>query len=124
MSFVAQNNRFTRQDEYYRYIYTFLEQNTSPGEKIGYMANKRSYLLYGKNLDRWPIQVGVGQKMDQQTWLVFLKEQNIRVVAIGPGYSSNVTQMPEYQWLKNSNHFIPIYGEDVLAESVFFKLIR
>lgn len=123
LSFVAQNNRFARQDENYQYIYTFLEKNTSPGEKIGFLANKRSYLLYGKNLDRWPIRVGVGQKMNQKTWLKFLREQDIRIVAIGPGFSSAVTQAPEYQWLKNTNHFLPVHGEDVLRETVFYKLI-
>ncbi|MCC3534924.1 MAG: hypothetical protein JGK03_12120 [Microcoleus sp. PH2017_25_DOB_D_A] len=121
-TWVAREKRDVARAELYRGIYEYIDKNTVPNEKIGFFLSYRSYLFYGKNLDRQVLYVPF--RADRlPAWMDNLHKNNIKMVGFGP-----LTEMDEYtklalSWLTSPEGPLqPVFGKDFNTESVLYRL--
>ncbi|MEG5139759.1 MULTISPECIES: hypothetical protein [unclassified Microcoleus] len=119
---VAREKRDVARAELYRGIYEYIDKNTVPNEKIGFFLSSRSYLFYGRNLDRKVLYVPF--RADRlPAWIDNLHKNKITMVAFGP-----LTEMDEYtklalSWLTSPEGPLePVFGKDFNTESVLYRL--
>ncbi|MFB3896685.1 MAG: hypothetical protein ACE14V_10325 [bacterium] len=100
-----------------RYFYEHIGQN----EVIGYLLSYRSYLLYGKSLNRKVIYIPADSD-DFQHWFDIVKENRIHIIAIGPMRKEWLNRK-EYQWLNDPDGpFTRIFGVDPMKQMVFYRI--
>jgi hypothetical protein len=121
-TWVAREKRDVARAELYRGIYEYIDKNTVPNEKIGFFLSYRSYLFYGRNLDRQVLYVPF--RADRlPAWMDNLHKNNIKMVGFGP-----LTEMDEYtklalSWLTSPEGPLqPVFGKDFNTESVLYRL--
>ncbi len=121
-SFVAREKRDIARAELYRGIYEYIDTNTVPDERIGFFLSSRSYLFYGRNLDRQVLYVPF--RADRlPAWIDNLRKNKINTVGFGP-----LTEMDEYtklalSWLTSPEGPLePVFGKDFNTESVLYRL--
>ncbi|PSB46728.1 hypothetical protein C7B67_19895 [filamentous cyanobacterium Phorm 6] len=121
-SWVAREKRDIARAELYRGIYEYIDKNTVPNEKIGFFLSSRSYLFYGRNLDRQVLYVPF--RADRlPAWIDNLRKNKIKTVGFGP-----LTEMDEYtklalSWLTSPEGPLePVFGKDFNTESVLYRL--
>ncbi|NJM96552.1 MAG: hypothetical protein HC800_04530 [Phormidesmis sp. RL_2_1] len=120
-SWVMRQSRDGLRDELYQGIYRYIEENVQPDERIAYFSSNRSYLFYGKHLNRQVLNIPFDRERPSD-WLAYLYRQNIQWVATGP----RVPQK-EYEVLVQLNRqrqvFIPVFGKDATKAPVIYKLM-
>ena len=121
-SWVAREKRDVARAQLYRGIYEYIDKNTVPNETIGFFLSSRSYLFYGRNLDRQVLYVPF--RADRlPAWIDNLHKNKITMVAFGP-----LTEMDEYtklalSWLTSPEGPLqPVFGKDFKTESVLYRL--
>lgn len=121
-SWVAREKRDVARAELYRGIYEYIDKNTVPDERIGFFLSSRSYLFYGKNLDRQVLYVPF--RADRlPAWIDNLHKNKIRMLGFGP-----LTDMDKYtklalSWLTSPEGLLqPVFGKDFNTESVLYRL--
>ncbi len=105
-------------------INTYLQENTQPGEAVGYIMSFFSYPLYSSTLDRRVI-FSPAYTNREADWLAQLEQRQIQVVALGPFREPGWKETLEYQWLEDANGpFIKVFGNDPANEIVLYRLRR
>ncbi|MEG4418135.1 hypothetical protein QUA70_05945 [Microcoleus sp. LAD1_D5] len=108
--------------ELYRGIYEYIDKNTVPDERIGFFLSSRSYLFYGRNLDRQVLYVPF--RADRlSAWIDNLRHNKIRTVGFGPLTETNAATRKALSWLTSAQGPLqPVFGKDFNTESVLYRL--
>ncbi|MEG4987887.1 hypothetical protein QUB08_19235 [Microcoleus sp. BR0-C5] len=108
--------------ELYRGIYEYIDKNTVPDERIGFFLSSRSYLFYGRNLDRQVLYVPF--RADRlSAWIDNLRQNKIRTVGFGPLTETDSASRKALSWLTSAQGPLqPVFGKDVNTESVLYRL--
>ncbi|MEG4572706.1 hypothetical protein QUA56_08390 [Microcoleus sp. N3A4] len=115
-------NRDVARTELYRGIYEYIDKNTVAGERIGFFLSSRSYLFYGRNLDRQVLYVPF--KADRlSAWIDKLRQNKIRTVGFGPLTETDAATRKALSWLTSApGPLQPVFGKDFNTESVLYRL--
>ncbi|MEG4801895.1 hypothetical protein QUB63_33855 [Microcoleus sp. ARI1-B5] len=121
-SWVAREKRDVARAQLYRGIYEYIDKNTVPDERIGFFLSSRSYLFYGRNLDRQVLYVPF--RADRlPAWIDNLHKNNIRTVGFGPLTETDEYTRQALSWLTSPQGPLqPVFGKDFNTESVLYRL--
>ena len=121
-SWVAREKRDVARAELYRGIYEYIDKNTVPNEKIGFFLSYRSYLFYGRNLDRQVLYVPF--RADRlPAWMDNLHKNNIKMVGFGPLTDTDEYTKLALSWLTSPEGPLqPVFGKNFNTESVLYRL--
>jgi hypothetical protein len=121
-SFVAREKRDFARTELYRGIYEYIDKNTVPDERIGFFLSHRSYVFYGRNLDRQVLYVPF--RADQlSAWIDNLRQNKIRTVGFGPLTGTDAATRKALSWLTSAQGPLqPVFGKDFNTEWVLYRL--
>ncbi|PSB17038.1 hypothetical protein C7B69_17455 [filamentous cyanobacterium Phorm 46] len=121
-SWVAREKRDIARAELYRGIYEYIDKNTVPNEKIGFFLSSRSYLFYGRNLDRQVLYVPF--RADRlPAWIDNLRKNKISTVGFGPLTETDEYTKQALSWLTSAQGPLqPVFGKDFNTESVLYRL--
>ncbi|WP_445175847.1 hypothetical protein [Microcoleus sp.] len=108
--------------ELYRGIYEYIDKNTVPDERIGFFLSSRSYLFYGRNLDRQVLYVPF--RADRlSAWIDNLRQNQIRTVGFGPLTPTDAATRKALSWLTSAEGPLqPVFGKDFNTEWVLYRL--
>ncbi|WP_293152338.1 MULTISPECIES: hypothetical protein [unclassified Microcoleus] len=121
-SWVAREKRDVARAELYRGIYEYIDKNTVPNDKIGFFLSYRSYLFYGRNLDRQVLYVPFRADRLPQ-WMDNLHKNNIKMVGFGPLTDTDEYTKLALSWLTSPEGPLqPVFGKDFNTESVLYRL--
>jgi hypothetical protein len=121
-SLVARERRDVARTELYRDIYEYIDKNAAPDERIGFFFSSRSYLFYGKNLNREVLYVPFKSDV-LADWLADLRQNKVGMVAIGPLTKTDEPTVKNLFWLTSSQGPLePVFGQDFLSEPVLYRL--
>ncbi|TAG90671.1 MAG: hypothetical protein EAZ09_21895 [Oscillatoriales cyanobacterium] len=106
----------------YRGIYEYIDKNTVPDERIGFFLSSRSYLFYGKNLNRQVLYVPF--RADRiSAWIDNLRHNGVRIVGFGPLTETDADTRNALSWLTSAEGPLePVFGKDFNTESVLYRL--
>ncbi len=121
-SWVAKEKRDFARAELYRGIYEYIDKNTVPSERIGFFLSSRSYLFYGRNLDRQVLYVPF--RADRlPAWIDNLRKNKISTVGFGPLTETDEYTKQALSWLTSAQGPLqPVFGKDFNTESVLYRL--
>jgi hypothetical protein len=121
-SFVAREKRDFARTELYRGIYEYIDKNTVPDERIGFFLSSRSYVFYGRNLDRQVLYVPF--RADRlSAWIDNLLQNKIRTVGFGPLTETDAATRKALSWLTSADGPLqPVFGKDFNTEWVLYRL--
>ncbi|MEP6489186.1 hypothetical protein NDI43_10500 [Microcoleus vaginatus GB2-A3] len=106
----------------YRGIYEYIDKNTVPDERIGFFLSSRSYLFYGRNLDRKVLYVPF-RADGLSAWIDNLRQNKIRTVGFGPLTGTDAATRKALSWLTSAQGPLqPVFGKDFNTESVLYRL--
>jgi hypothetical protein len=108
--------------ELYRGIYEYIDKNTVPDERIGFFLSSRSYVFYGRNLDRQVLYVPF--RADRlSAWIDNLRQNKIRTVGFGPLTQTDAATRKALSWLTSAQGPLqPVFGKDFNTEWVLYRL--
>jgi hypothetical protein len=108
--------------ELYRGIYEYIDKNTVPDERIGFFLSFRSYLFYGRNLDRQVLYVPFrGESLS--AWIDNLRQNKIRTVGFGPLTPTDAATRKALSWLTSAEGPLqPVFGKDFNTEPMLYRL--
>jgi hypothetical protein len=108
--------------ELYRGIYEYIDKNTVPDERIGSFLSFRSYLFYGRNLDRQVLYVPF--RADRlSAWIDNLRQNKIRTVGFGPLTPTDAATTKALSWLTSAEGPLqPVFGKDFNTEPMLYRL--
>lgn len=108
--------------ELYRGIYEYIDKNTVPDERIGFFLSFRSYVFYGRNLDRQVLYVPF--RADRlSAWIDNLRQNKIRTVGFGPLTETDAATRKALSWLTSAEGPLqPVFGKDFNTEWVLYRL--
>jgi hypothetical protein len=121
-SWVAREKRDMARTELYRGIYEYIDKNTVPDERIGFFLSPRSYLFYGRNLDRQVLYVPFrGEQLS--AWIDKLRQNKIRTVAFGPLTPTDAATKKALSLLTSAEGPLqPVFGKNFNTEPVLYRL--
>ncbi|MEG3851198.1 hypothetical protein QT971_30040 [Microcoleus sp. herbarium19] len=121
-SWVAREKRDVARAELYRGIYEYIDKNTVPDRRIGFFLSSRSYLFYGRNLDRQVLYVPF--RADRlSAWIDNLRQNKISTVGFGPLTETDEYTRQALSWLTSAEGPLePVFGKDFNTESVLYRL--
>ena len=121
MTFVLRQKRDENRRLFLGEVVDYLEHNIGKDEIIGYIYSNRSYLFYGKKLNRKVLYVrSKGKNLSK--WLEELYARGVRVIAVGPLHKEWESKQ-EIMWLKNPDGpFIRVFGENPKKEPTIYRI--
>jgi hypothetical protein len=121
-SFVAREKRDIARTELYRGIYEYIDKNTVPDERIGFFLSPRSYLFYGRNLDRQVLYVPFrGEGISG--WIDNLRQNKVRIVGFGPLTQGDAAARKALSLLTSAEGPLQrVFGKDFKTEPVLYRL--
>ena len=121
-TWVAREKRDIARAELYRGIYEYIDKNTVPDERIGFSLSSRSYLFYGKNLDRQVLYVPFrGEQLS--AWIDKIRQNKIRTVAFGPLTPTDAATKKALSLLTSAEGPLqPVFGKDFNTQPVLYRL--
>src|SRR5262249_3575434 len=81
---VARARRERERVQVYGSFYSYLEQHAPARDPVAYLHSVRSYLFYGRRIERSLVYAPLAATQSLDEWLAALRRQHIRIVAIGP----------------------------------------
>jgi hypothetical protein len=123
-TWVLREKRDVNRHEIYGDVYEYIANNTFPNEKIGFFLSHRSYLLYGKNLNRQVLYVPLKGKLNQRgKWVDNLRKNGVKIVAAGPLIQNDENTKKIVSWLTSDDGYLEaVSGEDVYQKSVLYRV--
>jgi hypothetical protein len=121
-TFVEREKRDIQRREIYGGIYEYIASNIGQDERIGYLLSRRSYLFYGKELNKEVLYTG-SKSAQLSEWLADLRQRGVTVVAAGPLEPYKGKSNREVSWLENADGpFIRVFGQDIERGPVLYRL--
>lgn len=119
-SITREKRDFNRPRVYGRVV-QYIENHLDENETIGYVSSNRSYLFYGRGLNRRVIYVPAG-KRDRSLWLKMLRRKNIGLIAVGPEWKGWKPKK-ESRWLADPDGpFIRVFGKNFRKEPFIYRI--
>lgn len=121
LSWTMRQSREANRAILYRGIYSYIEENTQPGEAIAYFDSDRNYLFYGKHLDRQVLHIPFDLAQPEE-WLAKLRQSEAEFLGTGPRmrdrvrYAITGLNQPEAA-------LVPAFGENVAQKPVLYHVI-
>ncbi|NJK66833.1 MAG: hypothetical protein HC789_05680 [Microcoleus sp. CSU_2_2] len=108
--------------ELYRGIYEYIDKNTVVDEKIGFFLSSRSYLFYGKDLNRKVLYVPF--RADRlPEWIDNLRKNKVNIIGFGPLTDTDEDTRKALSWLTSAKGPLkPVFGKDFNIGSVLYRL--
>ncbi|MBW4681920.1 MAG: hypothetical protein KME19_17655 [Microcoleus vaginatus WJT46-NPBG5] len=100
-TWVAREKRDDARTEMYNGIYEYMETHIDTHEKFAYMLSRRSYLFYGRNLNRTVWHIPFDPKQSSQV-LDELRQREISFLGVGPLQKEDKADKQAIAWLKSS----------------------
>ena len=122
LSWSMRQSREAHRDLFYHGIYDYIEDHTQPGEAIAYFDSDRSYLFYGKHLDRQVLHIPFDPNQPEQ-WLKVVRQSGVTYVATGPRMREKVYSAI-VKLNQPSDVLTPIFGDDIDQASVLYEVVR
>lgn len=121
-SWVAREKRDIARTELYRGIYEYIDKNTAVNENIGFALSFRSYLFYGKNLNRQVLYVPF--RADRLPgWIDNLRQNKVSLIGLGPMNETDEYTKKALSWLTSPEGPLElVFGKDFKTESVLYRL--
>jgi hypothetical protein len=121
-SWVAREKRDIAHTKLYRGIYEYIDKTTVPNEKIGFFLSSRSYLFYGKDLNRQVLYVPF--RADRlSAWIDNLRQNQVSIIGFGPLTETDANTKKALSWLTSAQGPLqPVFGKDFNTESVLYRL--
>ena len=108
--------------ELYRGIYEYIDNNTVVDEKIGFFLSSRSYLFYGKDLNRQVLYVPFRSDRLSE-WIDNLRQNKVKIIGFGPLTETDADTRNALSWLTSAKGPLqPVFGKDFNTESVLYRL--
>jgi hypothetical protein len=106
----------------YRGIDEYINQNTVPNEKIGFFLSCRSYLFYGKNLNRQVLYVPF--RADRLSgWIDNLRQNQVSIIGFGPLTDTDAATRKALSKLTGAEGPLePVFGRDFNTAPVLYRL--
>jgi hypothetical protein len=103
----------------------FVDNRLDANAAIGYMFNQKSYLLYGSDLMGQLVYVDPRQQSSPETLRQELADRSLSLLAVGPvpEYWRSSPQNVIFDWFEDRSSYEPIFGGDILAETVIFRVL-
>jgi hypothetical protein len=122
-SFVAREKRDFLRTDFFGDLYQYLNTNIKQEDKIGYILSYRSYIFYGKDLDK-KVFYTPSKSDNLSQWLDELHQKGINVVAVGPLEAKmGWQQSKELRWLDTADGvFTHIFGEEAEKDPMLYRL--
>jgi hypothetical protein len=122
-SFVAREKRDLLRADFFGDIYQYLNTSIDQNDKIGYILSYRSYIFYGKDLDK-KVFYTPSKSDNLSQWLDELHQKGINVVAVGPLEAKmGWQQSKELRWLDTADGvFTHIFGEEAEKDPMLYRL--
>ncbi|MGL5065621.1 MAG: hypothetical protein ACRC62_37095, partial [Microcoleus sp.] len=121
-SLVGREKRDIARTELYQGIYEYIDKNAALDERIGFYFSARSYLFYGKNLNREVLFIPFKSDV-LADWLANLRQNKVGMVAIGPLTKTDAKTVKNLSWMGSSQGPLqPVFGKDFVSEPVLYKL--
>ncbi len=98
-TFAARQRREQLRGIFYGQVVRYLDKLVRADEPIGYLASRRSYVLYGRRLDRHVHYVPAGSD-NSADWIQMLRERGISLIAVGPLIEPDKSRL-ELEWLRD-----------------------
>ncbi|MGB3291683.1 MAG: hypothetical protein WBB01_01685 [Phormidesmis sp.] len=121
LSWTMRQTREANRTLIYRGIYSYIEENTQPGDAIAYFDSDRNYLFYGKHLDRQILHIPFDLENPEQ-WLAALRQSDAEFLGTGPRMRDKV-RAAITQLNQPEAALVPAFGDDVAQESVLYRVI-
>ncbi len=120
VTLVALRIRHEIQDSWYGGISRYVDDVLPPHLRVGFLASHKSYLLYGKRLDRAVQYVRLDPRSSPEEKVARVRREPVDVLAVGPWEPPS----PLLDWLTDSGGaFERVHGEDVRHEVVVYRVI-
>jgi hypothetical protein len=108
--------------ELYRGIYEYIDKNTVVDERIGFLLSSRSYLFYGKDLNRQVLYVPLSADRLSE-WIDNLRQNKVSIIGFGPLTETDADTRKALSWLiSDRGPLQPVFGKDFNTESVLYRL--
>lgn len=121
-SYIAREQRTVDRMEAYGRVGRYIDANSRKNEAIGYLMSSSSYCFYGRKLDRRLVWVP-SKSSDPREWAMSLREQGIRLVAVGP-VAGEWRSGRELSWLDEEHGpFVRVFEKDPSTGSIVYKLV-
>ncbi len=127
-SWIMRQGRDIYRARLYQGIYSYIQENTQPNEKIAYFSSERTYLLYGKSLDRQVLRIPFDAKQPD-AWLDRLLASKAPLVATGPGLPEEMSEAIAQLKPAQSNQsnqpkeaLTSVFGKDPSQEIVLYQI--
>jgi hypothetical protein len=118
---LARRERERNVRAFYGPVVDYVENQVAETETVGYLLSHRSYLFYGRNLDRKVVYIPI-ESADLAGWLETIRQKGVDVIAAGP-IEPNWEQGNAPEWLNNpQGPFDKVCGEDVAREPLLYRL--
>jgi hypothetical protein len=123
-TWVLREKKDINRTEIYGDVYEYIANNTLPNEKIGFFLSHRSYLLYGKNLNRQVLYVPLKGKLNQMSkWVDNLRQNKVKIVLAGPLIQNDENTKKIVSWLTSDDGYLEaVAGEDFYQKSVLYRV--
>jgi hypothetical protein len=123
ITYGIRENRTYERNSIYGDAFKYISEQLKPAEKVGYVLSTRSYLLYGKNLDKKVIYTGTNS--DRLTeYEENLHIQDISFLAVGPFIDGNFSSDKEAGWIvDNSRLFTPLFDLDPNFSQALYRVV-
>jgi len=123
-SWVLREKKDINRTEIYGDVYEYIANNTLPNEKIGFFLSHRSYLLYGKNLNRQVLYVPLKGKLNQMgKWVDNLRKNKVKIVLAGPLIQNDENTKKIVSWLTSDDGYLEaVAGKDFYQKSVLYRV--
>jgi len=132
VSFGARRVRDGHRSIAYNGILEYIENNIPQEQTIGYLLSHRSYLLYGKHLDRKVVYILPDEARDRQgqldsvahsQWLDTLEKRKVSFVAVGPILDAWKSK-EELSWIRDDERaFVHMFGQDTSNETFIYRFM-
>jgi hypothetical protein len=120
-TWITREKRDFNRPRVYGGVVQYIEEHIAEDETIGYVSSNRSYLFYGRRLNRRVIYVPAG-KRDRGSWLKMLRRKNIGLIAVGPEWRGWKPKK-ETGWLADPDGlFIRVFGKNPGKEPFIYRI--
>ena len=107
--------------EMFNEITLFVDHELDANSRLAYMFNLTSYPLYGSDLKGDIIFLDGVQMERLETLQAQLAEESISLLAVGP-IRLRDRGLPQANWFDDESLFQPVFGREVLSETVIFRV--
>ncbi len=126
LGYVTRERRAEQREVVYGASEQYLRKHVGLDETIGYVAVGHLYPLCGRELNR-KMMYAKAPTDDFQEWVAMLRTRDVAVVAMGPLSQGGLGGDGKngLAWLESDGRsFERVFGDDILRETVFYRVRR